>query len=414
MKIQTSVFRRKNGKQKGKWTARLVYFDSVAGRTRTIERTAESKTAARDERDRLLAELKKTDGQSIKGENLTFAKLADYCADELYHPAELGKDGLKESGVKSHATAMNNIRMLKEYFGSMLVNDITVNSLTSYRRWRIKKGSQRPEIKKRGEFVPLSDSTINRELSAMRTMMRLALGEGWVTKDIFYKAKQTAKTKSRRPVFKREFARDRMLTEVEEMRLLAACQGMRETTYERTRRGKKETITAKTDVDNPHLKALIILAIDSGMRRGEILKLKWNDIDFNNGIIHILATNTKTEMPRMAPLTERARHELSNIRKFTPGDSPFPFADFKRAWATAKKIARIDDLHFHDLRRTAVTRWQDKHGLSLALAGKVAGHTNTETTMKHYTAADLELVHGLADSMNAYYDRTPVENELVN
>ena len=78
------------------------------------------------------------------------------------------------------------------------------------------------------------------------------------------------------------------------MRLLAACQGEREVKYSRIRRGKEEKISAIHDIDNPHLKANILIAIDSGLRKGEILKLRW--CDFENNLINVLGTHTKTEL----------------------------------------------------------------------------------------------------------------------
>ena len=174
-------------------------------------------------------------------------------------------------------------------------------------------------------------------------------------------------------------------------------------------------MTATVEVDNPHLKAVILLAIDSGMRRGEILKLKWKDIDFDNDLITVVGTNTKTERERIAPLTERVKGELRRIREISPGEKVFPFDNFKRSWNTAKRIAGIDDLHFHDLRRTAITRWQ-QYGFPLALAGKLAGHTQLATTMKYYTNADAETVREFAEKMNQVHassDDAPAA-ELLN
>lgn len=98
-------------------------------------------------------------------------------------------------------------------------------------------------------------------------------------------------------------------------------------------------------VDKSHLKAIILLAIDSGVRRGEILKLRWQDIDFQSNQIFIDGTHTKTERKRSVPLTDREKVELYRLRELNE-DRPFPFAEFKRSWATAKRIAEIENLHF--------------------------------------------------------------------
>lgn len=63
---------------------------------------------------------------------------------------------------------------------------------------------------------------------------------------------------------------------------------------------------------------MIILALDSGLRRDEIFKLRWQDIDFGNGIIRVLGTNTKTERERLAPLSGRAKKNFSGFEKFQP------------------------------------------------------------------------------------------------
>ena len=407
MEIKTAIFKRKSGKSKGKWTARLEYFDVEAGRMRTLERTKDKKADASDERDRLINELKKSHGQIRTGERMTFDALADICEERFYKPAVI-VEGRKIEGVRAYNTAQNHLTVLKEFFGQRRIGQITTESLRDYRRWRIKNGSRRPELKARNQFVPVKLATINRELSAMRRIMRYAYAQGWITKDIFFKAGVIDESA--------ELERTRQLTEAEETRLLAACQGEREKTYTRTRFGKEETITAKVTVDNPHLKAMILLALDAGMRRGEILKLRWHEIDFRASLIHIVGTHTKTERPRFVPLTERVKAELYRVREFTPGDRPFPFADFKRSWATAKQIAGIEDLHFHDLRRSAITRWI-MDGNPIALAGKIAGHTNIATTMKHYTSADADIIHSFTEKMNAKHAESipeTIANELIN
>ena len=405
MDVKSKVFRRKTGKSKDVWIIRIEYFDEILGKQRFMERHAEKRSDAIDERDRLTDELVKTHGQIQTGERMTFENLADICEKNFYKPAVI-IEGRKVDGVRSHKTAEGQIKNLKKFFGKRLIRQLTTESLTDYKLWRIDNGSENKTYKNT-EKRPIKLATVNRELSTMRRMMRFAFGKGWILKDIFFNSKVIDMSV--------EMERTRLLAADEEMRLIAACQGEREVEYTRIRHGKEEKIKAVHDVDNPHLKAIILLAIDSGMRRGEILKLRWRDFDFENNIVRIIGTHTKTERERIAPLSQRAKDELENIRKFTPGEKPFPFADFKRSFATAKKLAKIDDLHFHDLRRTAITRWIQQ-GTALAFAGKFAGHSQLQTTMKHYTATDGNMIQELNDRMNAFHAQkeNPLVSELEN
>lgn len=406
MKIIGKVFKRKTGKSKDKWIIRIEYFDEILGKKRTMERHAERKTDAIDERDKLISQLEKSHGQIQTGERMTFDDLKTICERHFYKPAVI-VEGRKIAGVRSHQTFQIQLRILAEFFGKRLIRQITTESLDDYKLWRISKGSQNPHLKKDSENkVPIKLATVNRELSTMRRMMRFAYGKGWILKDIFFNAKVID--------ISAEMERTRLLSADEEIRLLAACQGVREVEYKRTRHGKEENIKAVHDVDNPHLKAIILIAVDSGLRKGEILKLRWQDIDFENDLIRVLGTNTKTERTRTAPLSQRVKDELNFIREFTKGEKPFPFADFKRSFATAKRLAGIEDLHFHDLRRTAITRWLPH--IPLAIAGKFAGHSQLQTTMKHYTATDNDMIRELNEKMNNLHSENEkaLTSEMVN
>lgn len=394
MEITAKVFKRKSGKSKGKWTARISYFDSITGSTRTIERAKDKWSDAKDERDRLVNEIKKSHGGIREGERMTFARLTEVCCKAFYKPATI-ENGVKTEGVRSFASIKSALKNLNEYFGKRRIGEITTESLFDYRGRRQKQG--------------VKIATVNRELEAMRRMMRFAFSKGWIIRDIFFGARAI--------VTSAETVRTRILTESEQERLIAACEGERAVTYTRHHYGELRTVEAKLTVNNPHLKAIILLAVDAGMRRGEILKLTWQDIDLEAGIVTVKASNTKTETMRLVPLTDRAKRELERVRLFTPSSEtrPFPFVDFKHSWTTAKRIAGIDDLHFHDLRASAITRWQ-RDGLPLAIASKIAGHSNTKTTAKYYTSADAEIVQALAETMNRKHANLIPDavSELVN
>jgi len=138
------------------------------------------------------------------------------------------------------------------------------------------------------------------------------------------------------------------------------------------------------------------MGCDTGMRKGEILKLSWEDIE---GIIQIVAANSKTEKERKVPISARVEAELRSLPTFNKTGKVFPFAEFKRSWETAKRLAGIEDLHFHDLRSTTITRLIDV-GVPLPEVAKIAGHETHTTTVKHYVSINGEITKKIGDIIN--------------
>lgn len=394
MEIKTSVFKRaarlkatrqvgsdgqpKKLKVRGGWIYRLRYVDQD-GKPCTRERGFFAlKSQARDAMNIAVAELTKTGGNIRGGERMTFNQLTDLCEKAFYKPAVI-RNGEKISGVRSLKPVQSHIKHLREYFGPRLISAITPQSLMDYRDKRMEP---QPAKAPGGELIQLKIATIHRELSVMRRMMRHAHRNEWVIRDVFYNAEGLFKISL-------EPSRNRILTDAEESRLIAACDADWTRTYTRTRHGKTEQITATYTSEVPHLKAAIYLALDSALRRGEIIKLAWNDIDFENGLIRILSSNTKTEKPRIVPLSDRSARVLEQLR-ITSAIRPFPFTDMKSAFARVKEIAGIEDLHFHDLRATAGDRMSKKYTLSTV--AKIMGHQRIETTQKHYVGNEVDTV----------------------
>lgn len=368
MKVKSKIAKRTMGKSAGKWIVKIEYFDDAAGRMRYMERHATRRGEAVDKRNQLVEELSRSQGQSQTGEKMTFQDLTVIALKTFYQPAVL-VEGRKIAGVRAHETVMGQIASLNKFFGKRLIRQITTENLTDYKIWRLRTGEEKLQR-------PLRLSTVNRELSTMRRLMRFALGKGWIQKDIFFNAK-IIETSA-------EIERSRLLTLEEEYRLLAACQGEREIVYERFLRGKNETIRAKHKVDNPQLKAMILLALDSGLRRGEILKLQWDDFDFDNKFIRILGTNTKTERERLSPLSDRTKVELDNLRNLSSAEKPFNFKSFKRSFATATRLAGIKDLQFRDFKK-------DRHH-SLAATGHSSRYCR-KVSRPHSTSDNNEALH---------------------
>lgn len=382
MKINQSIFTRgkKGGDAKGyanTWTLRLTHTDERENRTSKTWQYA-TKQGAKDDLENRKAELI----QFVESKGLglddvkTFKQWANYAKADFYRPAVM-TEGRKVAGIKAHRQTHILIDQLVECFGDKPLTKFTKYDLDRYKVWRLEQGDRRGEKGKLDskERNAVKLSTVNRGLAILKHLLIEAHEVGLIAKNI---------TKGSKAIdADAETARTRTLTDAEEQRLLASCVGKRTVKYKR----KGKDVKANVEADNPFLKAVILLGLDSGLRRGEILSLDWKDIDLRTGIIKILGTHTKTQRTRSVPMTNRTKAELLALPKFGTGGKVFPFNDFKRSWATAVRVAKIDGLHFHDLRRTFVTRLQ-VGGVSIGIAAELAGHSRLETTQKHYTSTD--------------------------
>lgn len=382
MKINQSIFNRgRKGGDTGRiektWTLRLTHIDDEGDKTNKTWQYA-TKQDAKDDIENRKAELVRfveSKGLDL-GDIKTFRQWAEYAKADFYRPAVV-KEGRKVAGIKAHRQTHILIDQLIECFGDKPLAKFTKYDLDRYKVWRLEQGDRRGETGKLEpkERKPVTLSTVNRGLAILKHLLIEAHDLGLVAKNV---------TKGSKAIdADAETARTRTLTDAEEMRLLASCSGKRTVEYKR----KGKDVKATVEADNPYLKAIILLGLDSGLRRGEILTLDWKDIDFAADSITILGTHTKTQRERPVPMTTRTKAELQSLPNFGTSGKVFPFNDFKRSWATAVRIARIDGLHFHDLRRTFVTRLQSG-GVSIGIAAELAGHSRLETTQKHYTSTD--------------------------
>lgn len=377
MKISARVLRRAG---KGPWIVRIKYVDPLNGKKRYIERHKHSYHEALDEKNKQINDLNLSHGQSQTGEKMKIADLAEVCGKTIHKPAVI-INGRKEDGIKTYRNIRTHVKHLTEFFGDRPIREITTDSLKAYKLARL--------MAKR----PVTVTSVNRELATLKTMLKVAATKGWILIDPFFNARGVIDISA-------EIARKRILTVEEETRLFAALEG----TYELKYTYKNRETTATYSQDYPHLKAIIIVAVDTAMRLGEILKLKWEDIDFDKNTIRVLATTTKTQTERMVPLSERAKKQLEIMRELYPGGRLFPFTAIKSGFTGAMKRAKIEGLQFRDLRRTAITRWIAQ-GTALPFAGKVGGHTQWQTTMKHYTGVEDEQLKMITERMNDFNAR---------
>ena len=133
---------------------------------------------------------------------------------------------------------------------------------------------------------------------------------------------------------------------------------------------------------NPWLKPFIQLAIETAMRRGEILKLEWRHVNLEKRTAFL--PDTKNGDSRTVPLSSRAVLILRELPK-SAGDRVFPISEesFDHGFRRAVKRAGIEDLHFHDLRHEAASRMAGKLTNILELSA-VTGHKDLRILKRYY------------------------------
>jgi len=142
---------------------------------------------------------------------------------------------------------------------------------------------------------------------------------------------------------------------------------------------------------SPFMKSVVLFAVETGMRRGEILRAKWADVNRTESTLHIPVT--KNGHPRTIPLSPGAMKVLEGISgEHRAGDLIFPVSGeaVKRVWQRLVRRAGIEDLHFHDLRHEAVSRFFEM-GLSVPEVALISGHKDPRMLFRytHLRAVDL-------------------------
>ncbi len=205
-------------------------------------------------------------------------------------------------------------------------------------------------------------ATVVRYLASLSHMFTVAVREwGWLESNPVRRV-----TKPKEPK-----GRVRFLSLDERDRLLAAC----------------------AESKQPQLHLIVLLAISTGMRRGEIAGLRWSDVDLAAG--RMVLQDTKNGERRMVPLSGPAMDGLQAHGKVRRIDSDYVFPgndrsrplNFQTAWKAALKAAAIDDFRFHDLRHTAAS-YLLMSGASTNELAEILGHKTLQMVKRYSHMSD--------------------------
>jgi integrase len=345
----------------GSLWARVRYIDEQ-GRRKERRKRASNPTDANKKLKAMLRELDDHGARALDT-SMTFARWIDHY-ETTYLIAPEYRDDSKVAGLRSWRKYKSVVKVLRAHFGNKRLQSISYSQVEQFRNYRLQQKTKRT--------TPRAIATVNRELSLLRRVLNVAKRDGWITRNPFDAGEPLIRAAD-------EKNRERILTYNEEDRLLAVCTGRRE-----------------------HLHAILVCALDTGMRRGEIITLTWQDVNLEERTIALQALNTKTIKRRVVPMSNRLHAELTwlwDLSTQRPERRVFGIANnFKRSFTGACKDASVLDFRFHDCRHTAATRWIQA-GMSLQEVGRLLGHSQAQTTYR-YVNADESTVRRAAEILN--------------
>ncbi len=253
----------------------------------------------------------------------------------------------------------------KQELGSYLLSDIKPNLIS----------------KKRDDLLssltcknrPRSPTTVVRYLASLSHAFSVAVRDWeWMQENPILKISK--------PKISNE--RTRFLSDEERTRLIRACQ----------------------ESESKGLYPVVILALSTGMRRGEILNLKWGDVDLDRGAI--LLQTTKNGERRFVPLVgialdllkSRYANQSATSLVFPAPHSPSKPIDIRSAWETALEKASISNFRFHDLRHTAAS-YLAMNQASLLEIGTLLGHKTVQMTKRYAHLSNIH-IQSLSTALN--------------
>lgn len=160
---------------------------------------------------------------------------------------------------------------------------------------------------------------------------------------------------------------------------------------------------ARSEPKAPHLAPFIQLAVNTGMRRNELLQLRWQDVSLDSRLVHLAPKQQKNRRYSTVPLNQAA---LDALHHLGPGDGRvFQVDAVKRSFRTACRRAGISDFRIHDLRHTCAA-WLVQAGVPIRTVADILRHADIKTTMRY--------AHLSADSARSGVDALVVQNRLDN
>ena len=231
------------------------------------------------------------------------------------------------------------IEKLNNFFGLSYLNDICAHDIERLKTTLLKDG--------------LSKSRVNRYLALLKKMFNLAIDWDYLRENPVRKVRLFSE---------KDNLQERILSEDEEKALLKEC--------------------------SEHLRPIVLTALHTGMRRGEILNLRWDQVDLRKRTVRV--EKTKSNKVRFIPINDALLHEFNHLKKrngqsehvFPNPRNDKPLTEIKTAFNAAKRRAGINGLRFQDLRHCFASRLVER-GVDIITVMDLLGHHSVVVTQRY-------------------------------
>ncbi len=253
---------------------------------------------------------------------------------------------------------LDRLKILLPYFGESPIGRISKPLVREFRRDRRKEKAQ------------LTETTLNRDVEVLRHLLYWAVDEGFLTTNPIARIHLPKQRRKPRPI----------MSLAEEAKLMAAA--------------------------SPHLGQIAIAALDTGMRRGELLTQLWEHVDFNRRLLLVTHSKTVGGEAREIPFTARLAELLSSFKQ--PEGLVFTFKGrpihrIKTAWRATIRRAGIRYFRFHDLRHTFNTRLMEA-GVVQDVRKALMGHSSGDDVNSLYTHVELPVKREAIRKLEAWVE----------
>jgi integrase len=267
-------------------------------------------------------------------------------------------------------TATNTLEKLNRLFGAWFSEPLTAITIERIESWKIRRVN-----------AGCSGTTLLRDMFTLSSVLSRAVKLGKLSENPIRKVEKPRI--DRRPKI-------RFLDDAEEFRLREALKArdakmrMARASANVWRRERNREILPSLPHYGDHVTPAVLLSINTGLRRGELLKLRWKSIDFARRLLTVEGPDSKTRQTRHVPLNGEAMRVLESWREQS-GDGPRVFeisTGFKTAWGHILKRANIVVFRWHDLRHHFASRLV-QHGVPLNTVRDLLGHSSIAMSLRY-------------------------------